>query len=143
MVLLITEPCSGYYDGTDDNIRLEFRNYFESVPRETCTTDYLGKSGDEFVRGREDRWWGERSLMFCSGQRFRPIAGLDFRFHSNTWGWNPYTDQLKLCKVTAEFGSPGVTGYSKWQWTGTTTNEHYPDFFNSYSNWNTLIKIAG
>ena len=142
MVLLITEPCPGYYDGTDDNIRLEFRNHFASTPRETCTTDVLDKSGNEFVRGRQDQW-GADILLTCSGRMFRPISGLDFRFHLESMGWFGQTDELKLCKVTVLFGSPGVPGYSKWQWTGTTINEHWTGSYNSYSNWNTLIKIAG
>merc|ERR1712014_504333 len=93
MTEIITKPCSGSYDGTDDNIRLEFR----------------------------------------------PISGLDFRFHSNTWGWNLHTDELTLCEVTVQFGTRGSPGYSKWYWSGRSTNiEPYPGYYNSYGAWQTM-----
>ena len=138
---LFTRVCPGYWDGTDDNIRLEFRNRYPSEPRETCMTDYLDKAGAEFVSGHEDKWLGKK-LLSCYGQRFRPIYGLEFRFHSNTWGWNLHVDQVELCAITARFGSPGDAGYSVWQWNGNTTNEKY-GWFNSHSNWNVMTQIAG
>ena len=55
MIQLFTRVCPGYWDGTDDNIRLEFRNRYPSEPRETCMTDYLDKTGAEFVSGHEDK----------------------------------------------------------------------------------------
>ena len=142
MLRLTTQPCSGKWDGTDDNIQFEFRNGYASTPPETCMTDYLGKSGAEHVAGREDTWQSA-ILMSCSADRFRPIESLDFRFHSNTWGWNMHVDQVKFCKVVAQFGTPGVPGYSKWEWVGESINEHYPGFFNNYGNWNRMTLIEG
>ena len=52
-------------------------------------------------------------------------------------------DQVKLCKVVATFGTPGAPGYSKWEWVGESTNEHYVGIYNSYGNWNSLTQIAG
>jgi len=142
MVTLTTKPCSGYYDGTDDNVQFEFRNGYTSNPRETCMTDFLGKDGSEHVAGRTDRWLGSK-LMSCSKDRFRPIESLEFRFHTNTWGWNLHHDQVKFCQVVATFGSPGVPGYSKWEWNGASTNVHYDGYYNSRGNWNTMTQIAG
>ena len=150
MVQLTTKPCSTNYDGTDDNIRLEFLN----VHGENCKTDYLDTNKNDFWHGIEQDWVGD-ILMSCSGHRFRPIETLDFRFHSNTLNWNLHVDQLTLCEVTAQFGSPAIynsqgelvtpetPGYSKWQWKGTTTNTHYTGYYNSHSNWNTMTKIEG
>jgi len=144
MTEIITKPCSGSYDGTDDNIQLEFRNAYPSIPRETCMTDYLDDpEGDEFEFDTIDRWGGDL-LMSCFGHRFRPISGLDFRFHSNTWGWNLHTDELTLCEVTVQFGTRGSPGYSKWYWSGRSTNiEPYPGYYNSYGAWQTMRKIQG
>jgi len=142
MVTLTTKPCSGYYDGTDDNVQFEFRNGYTSTPRETCMTDFLSKSGSEHVAGRTDRWLGSK-LMSCSKDRFRPIESLEFRFHTNTWGWNLHHDQVKFCQVVATFGSPGVPGYSKWEWNGASTNVDYIGYYNSRGNWKTMTQIAG
>ena len=109
MAQMTTVTCSSYYDGTDDNVQLQFRNNYDSDPRESCTTDYLNNPGDEFAPGQTDVWQGDH-LMTCKENRFRPIGGLEFRFLTNTWGWNAHHDQLRLCKVTAQFGGPGLSG---------------------------------
>jgi predicted GTPase len=142
MFKVTTVTCSSYYDGTDDNVQLEFMNDHDSDPRETCTTDYLNHKGNEFAHGGTDVWKGE-TLLSCNGNRFRPIIGLSFRFLTNTWGWNPHHDQLRLCKVTAQFGSPGIAGYSVWQWNGDLYNAHYSGVYNSQSNWVSMRKIVG
>jgi hypothetical protein len=142
MAEVTTVTCSGYYDGTDDNVQLEFMNGHDSDPRETCTTDYLNNRGNEFAFGGTDVWGGKQ-LLSCNGNRFRPIIGLSFRFITNTWGINFHHDQLRLCKVTARFGSPGTAGYSLWQWNGDLYNADYSGAFNSQSNWRSMTKIAG
>ena len=134
-----TVTCPGYYDGSDDNVQLQFRNNYDSDPRESCTTDYLNNFGDEFVAGQTDVWLAQ-SLMTCI-RNFRPIGGLQFRFITNMSGWAGH-DELRLCKVTAQFGRPGIAGYSVWQWTGDLYNSHYSGVFNSRSNWVTMTKIA-
>jgi len=123
--------------------QLQFRNNYDSDPRESCTTDYLNNPGDEFAAGQTDVWQGDDLLLTCTGNRFRPIGGLDFRFITNTWGWNAHHDQLRLCKVTAQFGRPGVAGYSVWQWTGDLYNARYSWIYNSESDWMTMRKITG
>jgi len=142
MSQITTVTCGSYYDGTDDNVQLEFRNSYDSNPRETCTTDYLNKPGSEFGAGQTDVWGGGK-LMSCNGNRFRPIGDLEFRFITNTWGWNVHHDQLRLCKVKAMFGRNGTAGYSLWQWTGDLYNAHYTGLFNSQSNWRSMTKIDG
>ena len=145
MIELTTTPCPGWGDGTIDKIQLQFRNRnSRSILRDTCRTDDLDMPGKEFVRGREDKWGGNM-LSSCFGHRFRPIHGLDFRFHSTKVGswFSNSADKLKLCKVSAQFGSRGQLGYSLWQWSGTATNVYFPDDDNSSSNWNTMRKIEG
>ena len=134
MATIITKVCSGYYDGTNDNVQLEFKNSFD----ETCTTD---NNGNEFAFGQTDVWGGGQ-LMSCNGNRFRPIGDLSFRFLTNTWGWNLHHDQLRLCKVTAQFGRPGLAGYSVWQWNGDLYNAHYSGAYNSQSDWMNMRRIA-
>ena len=138
MAQITTETCSGYYDGTNNYVRLEFMN---SIPRKTCITDYLYKSGDEFA-ANQTSVWEEEMLQSCAENKFRPIGGLSFRFLTNTWGINMHHDQLRLCKVTAQFGRPELAGYSVWQWTGDLYNAHYSGG-ESQSNWTTMAKIAG
>ena len=143
MSAITTRVCSANYDGTDDNVQLEFKNSYDSDPYEACMTDYLSKSGPEFNAGATETWFGEE-LLSCNGPRFRPIEGLDVRFHTNTWGWNLHHDELRLCSITVQFGEPGTPGYSKWQWDGGDMyNAHYTGLFNSESNWVTMRKIVG
>merc|ERR1719278_573624 len=112
MTKIITVTCSGDWDGSDDNVQLEFTNRYST--EESCITDYLAKNNHrEFARGTTDNWSGGK-LGTCNGNRFRPINGLWFRFHTNTWGWNPHHDQLRLCRVTAHFGLPSTPGHSVW-----------------------------
>jgi len=142
MAAITTRVCSGYYDGTDDNVQLEFRNNFNSDPRETCMTDTLSQSGSEFAMGANENWVGNKLLLSCAGPRFRPITGLDVRFHTNTWGWNLHHDEVKLCTITAQFGKRGNPGFSVWQYNGNIENAHYTTY-NSQSDWVAMTKIEG
>ena len=144
MSAITTRVCSGTFDGTIDNVQLEFKNSYGSDPHETCMTDYLSKSGPmfDFNVGAFDKWVGGK-LLSCNRNRFRPIEGLDVRFHTNTWSSNLLFDNLRLCSITVQFGGPGTPGYSKWQWDGDMYNAHYTGLFFSKSNWVTMRKIAG
>ena len=144
MTELITKVCNEEYAGTDDNIKLVFRNFHRvEFGREVCDTDYLGKYGvDDWERGMTQSWGGEM-LMTCIGPKFRPINGLEFRFHSNTLGVNPITDELTMCGLTAVFGTRGEPGYSKWQWTGSINNHYSAGVFDSYSRWARMEKTEG
>ena len=139
MAQITTETCSGYYDGTGNYVRLEFMNS-NPQDRETCITDHLYKSGDEFAANQTAIWEGE-ILLSCAGNKFRPIGGFSFRFHTVD-GWLGDTDELRLCSVTAQFGGPDDAGYSMWEWTGDLYNAHYSGG-ESQSNWTTMAKMVG
>ena len=144
MAQITTVTCSGHNDGTKHFVHLEFMNSYDSNPRDTCVTDRLDKSGDEFAVGQTDVWAGE-GLGSCTEDRFRPTGDLSFRFHTRVFLFS--FDELRLCSVTAQFGRPGVAGYSVWQWTGDLYNAEYSltaaSGANSRSNWRTMRKIAG
>ena len=141
MTELITKVCDQEYAGTDDNIKLSFRNFHRG--REVCDTDYLGKYGvDDWERGMTQEWGGE-NLMSCFGPKFRPINGLEFRFHSKPLSVNLHTDELTLCGLTAVFGTKGEPGYSKWEWTGSINTHYSAGVYNSYSRWARMEKTEG
>ena len=142
MSAVTTRVCSGSYDGTGDNVQLEFRNTYDSDPRETCMTDWLEQSGPEFDAGQTDTWFGNQ-LLLCNGPRFRPIDGLHVRFHTKIWGWNLHHNGLKLCSITAQFARRGTPGYSAWQWNGNMENAHYTGYYKSQSDWVAMTKIDG
>lgn len=144
MTELITKVCDEDYAGTDDNIKLQFRNFYRvGFGQEVCDTDYLGKTNvNDWERGMTQKWGGE-ILMTCIGPKFRPINGLEFQFHSNTLGANLHTDELTMCGLTAVFGTRGKPGYSKWEWTGSITNHKWDGSYNSYSRWVRMEKTEG
>ena len=74
MTELITKVCDQEYAGTDDNIKLSFRNFHRAqFGREVCDTDYLGKYGvDDWERGMTQSWGGHY-LMTCLGPKFRQV----------------------------------------------------------------------
>ena len=153
MLWFTTRVCSGNYDGTRDNVQLEFKNIFDSDRPVTCMTDYLNykyqlKQQDNLCcPGRVD-WWGLEKVQPCNENRFnrfkqfKPIDGLQFRFHTNTLGLNLHHDQLRLCRVNVQFGRNGSAGYSLWQWDGDLYNEDYTAY-NSQSKWATMKKVKG
>jgi hypothetical protein len=138
--------CNFFEAGTDDNVLIEFRNSFH---RETCSTDWLETWGNDWARDSTVKWNRPSNLASCGKNVFRPIGALSFRFVTNTVAVNLHHDDLHLCKVEAQFGMPGMPGYSIWQWEGTnpvTNNfddsERGSSYYNSQSNWTDMTLLT-
>ena len=138
MSKVTTLTCGGYWDGTEDNVRLEFKNDLG----ETCGTDYLFFEGEtEFQSGETNIWLGN-ALESCAGERWRPIGDLYFRWHKNTYLVNLHHDMFAFCGLKVNFGGPDAPGNSRWQWKGRSIGNETFGYYNSYSQWELMTKIT-
>ena len=138
MSKVTTLTCGGYWDGTKDNVRLEFKNDLG----ETCGTDYLFfKEKTEFQSNEANIWTGN-ALESCAGERWRPIGDLYFRWHKNTFLVNLHHDMFAFCGLKVNFGGSDAPGNSRWQWKGRSIGNETFGYYNSYSKWELMTKIT-
>ena len=132
--------CAERYSGTNDNVKMRFKNGFGYE----CQTHWLDKNwGNNWARNSIE-YLGSPMFSSC-GETFRPIDTLQFRFEMSI----PLTgisfmlnnDELQLCSVKVKFGSENTPGSSVWLWEGSAWNSVADGVFYSMSEWQTLRKI--
>lgn len=138
MKTITTVVCSKSMSGTNDNVQVEFKNIFE----ETCITGWLDSSSDDFENSNSQNW-GSSYLAGCGFSSFQPIGRLEVRFRTNSEASNLHHDTLRLCRITAQFGTDGkdgTDGYSKWWWEGEISQATKDGPYNRQSHWGTMTK---
>jgi len=115
MVEIEEQVCSASYSGTDDSVRMRFKNGMDEV----CITGWLDKKrGNDHATGKNYLW----DMHWLSGCAHHSATdGLWVQVELKNWGLNLQGDEIEICQIIARFEHG--EDWEKWVFsTGSTSN---------------------